>query len=147
MLPRHPNVIWEQLAADELTAGLIVDGHHLPPATVKSMVRAKAGKSVLVTDATAAAGQPQPGDYKLGSLLVHVDENGRVAVPGQPNLAGSALSLDRAVGNVVRFAGITLEEALEMASERPAKAVGLEAAGQIEVEWDGARLSVVRAAL
>jgi N-acetylglucosamine-6-phosphate deacetylase len=147
MLPRHPNVIWEQLAADELTAGLIVDGHHLPPATVKSMVRAKAGKAVLVTDATAAAGQPQPGDYKLGSLLVHVDENGRVAVPGQPNLAGSALSLDRAVGNVVRFAGITLEEALEMASERPAKAVGLEAAGQIEVEWDGARLSVVRAAL
>lgn len=142
MLPRHPNVIWEQLAADELTAGLIVDGHHLPPATVKAMVRAKAGKAVLVTDATAAAGQPQPGDYKLGSLMVHVDGNGRVAVPGQPNLAGSALSLDRAVGNVVRFAGITLEEALEMASTRPANAVGLEAAGHIEADWDGSRLTV-----
>lgn len=145
MLPRHPNFIWEQLAADELTAGLIVDGHHLPPATVKAMVRAKAGRAVLVTDATAAAGQPQPGDYRLGTLLVHVDENGRVAVPGQPNLAGSALALDRAVGNVVRFAGIPLDEALEMASERPAEAVGLEAAGRLEAEWDGQRLRVINA--
>ena len=41
MLPRHPNVIWEQLAADALTASLIIDGHHLPPSTVKAMVRAK----------------------------------------------------------------------------------------------------------
>jgi N-acetylglucosamine-6-phosphate deacetylase len=146
MLPRHPNVIWEQLAADELTAGLIVDGHHLPPATVKAMVRAKGGRAVLVTDATAAAGQP-PGDYRLGALTVHVDETGRVAVPGQPNLAGSALSLDRAVGNVVRFAGIPLEEALEMASERPAAAVGLEAAGSIDVEWDGERITIRNARL
>ena len=41
ILPRHPNLIWEQLAADELLASLIVDGHHLPPAMVKSAVRAK----------------------------------------------------------------------------------------------------------
>jgi N-acetylglucosamine-6-phosphate deacetylase len=146
MLPRHPNVIWEQLAADELTAGLIVDGHHLPPATVKAMVRAKAGRAVLVTDATAAAGQP-PGDYRLGALTVHVDETGRVAVPGQPNLAGSALSLDRAVGNVVRFAGISLDEALEMASERPAAAVGLEPAGSIDLDWDGDKVTVRSARL
>jgi N-acetylglucosamine-6-phosphate deacetylase len=137
MLPRHPNVIWEQLAADELTAGLIVDGHHLPPSTVKAMVRAKgAGRTVLVTDATAAAGRP-PGDYRLGALTVHVDATGRVAVPGQPNLAGSALSLDRAVANVVRFAGIALDEALQMASERPAAAVGLTPAETIDIEWDG----------
>ncbi len=142
MLPRHPNVIWEQLAADELTAGLIVDGHHLPPSTVKAMVRAKGpGRSVLVTDATAAAGRP-PGDYRLGALTVHVDATGRVAVPGQPNLAGSALSLDRAVANVIRFAGITLEEALLMASERPAAAIGLEPADTMTVEWDGEKVNV-----
>jgi N-acetylglucosamine-6-phosphate deacetylase len=146
MLPRHPNVIWEQLAADELTAGLIVDGHHLPPATVKAMVRAKAGRAVLVTDATAAAGQP-PGEYKLGAVTVRVDDTGRVAVPGQPNLAGSALSLDRAVANVVRFAGIGIDEALEMASERPAAAIGLEPGGQMEAEWDGTRLTVRTARL
>ena len=147
MLPRHPNFIWEQLAADGLTASLIVDGHHLPPATVKTMVRAKTPhRVVLVTDAIAAAGQP-PGEYRLGELTVRLDESGRVAVPGQPNLAGSALSMDRAVGNVVRFAGIELEQALAMASTRPADYLGVAAAGSLELEWDPARfvLRVLRA--
>ncbi len=136
MLPRHPNFIWEQLAADELTAGLIVDGHHLPGATVKAMVRAKTpDRVVLVTDATTAAGQP-PGDYMLGTLKVHLDENGRVAAPGQPNLAGSALSLDRAVGNTVRFTGLPLATVLTMASTRPAHLLGLAPRGKLRARWD-----------
>jgi N-acetylglucosamine-6-phosphate deacetylase len=145
MLPRHPNVIWEQLAADELIACFIVDGHHLPPSTVKAMVRAKSpSRVILVTDATIAAGQP-PGLYKFGELTVRLDENGRVAVPGQPNLAGSALSLDRAVGNVVKFSGISLEEALAMASTRPAQYLGVQPKGSLDLEWDPAasRLRVV----
>jgi N-acetylglucosamine-6-phosphate deacetylase len=138
MLPRHPNFLWEQLAADELLASMIVDGHHLPPATVKTMVRAKTpARVVLVTDAIAAAGQP-PGEYQLGELKVRLDENGRVAVPGQPNLAGSALTMDRAVGNMVRFAGVTLEEALAMASTRPASYLGIDPGGSLEFEWDPA---------
>jgi N-acetylglucosamine-6-phosphate deacetylase len=138
MLPRHPNFLWEQLAADELVASIIVDGHHLPPATVKAMVRAKTpGRVVLVTDAIAAAGQP-PGEYQLGELKVRLDESGRVAVPGQPNLAGSALSMDRAVANVVHFAGVTVEEALAMASTRPAAYLGIEPAGSLELEWNPA---------
>src|SRR5216684_5158731 len=65
MLPRHPNVIWELLAADAVYATLIVDGHHLPPSTVKAMVRAKgAGWTILVTDAVAAAGCA-PGGYRF----------------------------------------------------------------------------------
>jgi N-acetylglucosamine-6-phosphate deacetylase len=144
MLPRHPNFIWEQLAADELTAGLIVDGHHLPPSTVKSMIRAKTPERVvLVTDATTAAGQP-PGDYMLGTLKVHLDENGRVAAPGQPNLAGSALSLDRAVGNVVKFTGLPLATVLPMASTRPAQLLGLTPRGRLRARWDAeaSRLTV-----
>jgi N-acetylglucosamine-6-phosphate deacetylase len=142
MLPRHPNFLWEQLAADELIASLIVDGHHLPPATVKVMVRAKTvGRIVLVTDAIAAAGQP-PGEYQLGEVRVRLDENGRVAVPGQPNLAGSALSMDRAVGNIVRFAGVTLEEALAMASARPAAFLGISPAGTLDLEWDPATFTL-----
>jgi N-acetylglucosamine-6-phosphate deacetylase len=136
MLPRHPNVIWEQLAADGLVAGMIVDGHHLPPATVKAMIRAKTpARVVLVTDAIAAAGQP-PGEYVLGNLRVRLDENGRVAVPGQPNLAGSALSLDRAVGNTVRFTGLPLDEVLAMASTRPAEYLGLRPRGRVAAEWN-----------
>ncbi len=67
-LPRHPNVIWDQLATDALQASLIVDGHHLPPATVRVMVRAKgADRCLLVTDAMMAAGA-SPGTYRLGDL-------------------------------------------------------------------------------
>jgi N-acetylglucosamine-6-phosphate deacetylase len=138
MLPRHPNFLWEQLAADELLASIIVDGHHLPAATVKSMVRAKTPRRVvLVTDAIAAAGQP-PGDYQLGALSVRLDQNGRVAVPGQPNLAGSALSMDRAVANTVKFAGVTLEDALAMASTLPAEYLNVKPSGSLDLEWDAA---------
>ena len=138
MLPRHPNFLWEQLAADELLASIIVDGHHLPAATVKSMVRAKTPRRVvLVTDAIAAAGQP-PGDYQLGALTVRLDQNGRVAVPGQPNLAGSALSMDRAIANTVKFAGVTLDDALAMASTTPAEYLGLKPSGSLDLEWDPA---------
>jgi N-acetylglucosamine-6-phosphate deacetylase len=149
MLPRHPNFLWEQLAADELMAGFIVDGHHLPPATVKAMMRAKTPeRAILVTDATTAAGRP-PGDYMLGNLKVHLDDTGRVAVPGQPNLAGSALSLDRAVGNTVRFTGLSLDTVLPMASTRPAAVLGIATRGRIEAEWDEAasRFSVRRVRL
>lgn len=136
MLPRHPNVIWEQLAADELIAGLIVDGHHLPGSTVKAMIRAKTpSRVVLVTDATIAAGQP-PGEYMFGNLRVRLDATGRVAVPGQPNLAGSALSLDRAVGNTVRFTGLALREVLAMASTRPAEYLGIAPRGTLTVAWN-----------
>ena len=148
MLPRHPNFIWEQLAADELSAGLIVDGHHLPAATVKAMIRAKTpARTILVTDATTAAGRP-PGDYMLGSLKVRLDETGRVAVPGQPNLAGSALSLDRAIGNTVKFTGLPLAEVLAMASTTPATYLGIATSGTIHARWDATtfRFSVNRIA-
>jgi N-acetylglucosamine-6-phosphate deacetylase len=136
LIPRHPNFIWEQLAADDMMASLIVDGHHLPPATVKTMIRAKTvRRTILVTDAIAAAGQP-PGEYQLGSVKVRLDETGRVAVPGAPNLAGSALAMDRAVANTVRFAGVSLEDALAMASTNPAGYLGVKPAGTLQLEWD-----------
>jgi N-acetylglucosamine-6-phosphate deacetylase len=148
MLPRHPNVIWEQLADDRLMASFIVDGHHLPPATVKSMIRAKTpGRSILVTDAIAAAGMP-PGRYKLGGQEVELSPTGRVAAPGAPNLAGSALRLDVAIGNTVRFTGLPLEEVAPMASTRPAEYVGIPTAGKVVAEWDPVAfaLRVVRVA-
>jgi N-acetylglucosamine-6-phosphate deacetylase len=146
MLPRHPNVIWEQLGEDRLLAGFIVDGHHLPPATVKSMIRAKTpARTILVTDAVGAAGMP-PGRYTLGGQLVELSPDGRVAAPGAPNLAGSALRLDVAIGNVVRFTGLPLEDVVPMASTRPAEYVGIPTAGKVVAEWDPAAftLRVVR---
>jgi N-acetylglucosamine-6-phosphate deacetylase len=136
MLPRHPNFIWEQLAEDRLTASFIVDGHHLPPATVKAMVRAKTpSRSILVTDAIAAAGMP-PGIYKLAKQQVELSPSGRVAAPGAPNLAGSALLMNVAIGNTVRFTGLPLQEVVAMASSRPAEYIGIRTAGKVTASWD-----------
>ena len=137
-LPRHPNFIWEQLAADELSASFIVDGHHLPPATVKAMIRAKTAlRSVLVTDAVAAAGCP-PGRYVFGDMTVELTAAGRVSEPGKPWLAGSALTLDQAVANTVKFTGLPLETVLAMASTQPAAFMGMSTSGRVSAEWNPA---------
>jgi N-acetylglucosamine-6-phosphate deacetylase len=146
LLPRHPNVIWEQLANDDLFASLIVDGHHLPPATVKAMVRAKTSKRILlVSDAVAAAGCA-PGTYELNGEPVVLSEDGRVSKPGQPWLAGSALTLDRAVTNTVKFTGLPLEDVLPLASAQPAGYLGVPTSGRVTANWDAAKcqLSILK---
>jgi N-acetylglucosamine-6-phosphate deacetylase len=89
-----------------------------------------------------------PGTYTLGGQTVELSAEGRVAAPGAPNLAGSALSLNVAVANTVRFTGRSLEEAAAMASTRPAAYLGIETAGRVIAEWDAAAFSlrVVRVA-
>jgi N-acetylglucosamine-6-phosphate deacetylase len=137
-LPRHPNFIWEQLASDDLFASFIVDGHHLPPATVKAMVRAKTPqRTLLVTDAVAAAGCV-PGPYELNGDQVVLSEDGRVFQPGKPWLAGSAITMDRAVANTVKFTCLTLEEVLPLASTLPAKFLGLQPSGRVTADWNAA---------
>jgi len=123
---RHHNIIWEQLAADRLSASFILDGHHLPPAMVKSMIRAKGvSRSLLVTDAVAPAGCP-PGPYNLGTQDVELTPEGRVHLMGSRRLAGSALRMDVAVAKVMEFAQISLAEALRMAGVQPAALLGLD---------------------
>jgi N-acetylglucosamine-6-phosphate deacetylase len=142
MLPRHPNPVWELLAADEVLASVIVDGHHLPPATVKAMVRAKGPRrTILVSDAIAAAGEP-PGVYTIGGQRCHLGADGRVSLPGTPYLAGSSLSLDRAIGHTVSFTGLSLEDVIPMASTIPAALLGTLPAGTVEADWDPARCAL-----
>jgi N-acetylglucosamine-6-phosphate deacetylase len=120
-IDRHPNYIWEQLAADKLLASFIVDGHHLPPSVVKCFLRCKtAARSILVTDAIAAAGRP-PGHYRLGSVAVEVTPERRVCLPGTPYLAGSVLEMHEAVAKTVLYSDATLDDALQMASGNPAE--------------------------
>ena len=150
MLPRHPNVIWELLGADALFASLIVDGFHLPPATVKSMVRAKGlDRTMLVTDAMAAAGC-DAGDtlerpfarssaarrYTIGDVECELGADGRVSLRGTPYLAGSSLTLDRAIANTVRFTGLSIDAVIPMASTIPAAYMGMTTAGTVTADWD-----------
>jgi N-acetylglucosamine-6-phosphate deacetylase len=136
MMARHPNLIWEQLAADEIASCFIADGHHLPASAFKAMVRAKTpARAVLVTDAVAPAGCA-PGRYRIGLIEVELHADGRVTMLGSDRLAGSALSLDVAVGNAVRLAGVSLDDALAMASILPARCLGLAPAGRVRGTWD-----------
>jgi N-acetylglucosamine-6-phosphate deacetylase len=142
MLPRHPSFIWTLLAADPVAASFIVDGHHLPAATVKAMLRAKGvERSILVTDATSAAGCG-PGRYSIGDVVCESREDGRLSLPGTPYLAGSSLTLDRAIANTVRFTGLPIDVVLPMASTIPALYLGVQTAGTVSAEWDGSELNV-----
>jgi N-acetylglucosamine-6-phosphate deacetylase len=124
-IDRHPNYIWEQLANDNLWASFIVDGHHLPRSVVKCFLRSKGvGRSVLVSDAIAAAGRPA-GRYRLGDVEVEVTSARRVCLPGTPYLAGSVLEMQEAVEKAVQFSDATLDEALQMASYNPASLLGI----------------------
>lgn len=125
-IKRHPNYIWEQLAEDRLQATLIVDGHHLPPSVVKSFVRAKTlDRCLIVSDITGMAGMP-PGYYERTSLgAIEILEDGRLVVGGQRDLlAGASLPIGVGVVNLQRFAGLTLRDAVDMASIKPAQLVG-----------------------
>jgi len=121
VLLRHANYIQKQISHDGLMASIICDGTHLPDYFVKNLVRAK-GKTriILVTDAMAAAGAPA-GRYTLGDLEVEVGPDRVSRLPGTPYLAGSSLTMDEAVGNCARFAGIRLVSAIAMATANPAR--------------------------
>lgn len=146
MLPRHPNPIWDLLASDEVFATVIVDGHHLPPATVKSMIRAKgAARVILISDAIAAAGS-DAGPHTIGEVACELSPDGRVSLPGTPYLAGSALTMDRAIGNTVRYTGLPIETVIAMASTTAASYLGMTTANTLHADWspDTAELRVLR---
>ena len=151
-IDRHQNYIWAQLSNDSLWASFIVDGHHLPPAVVKCMIRAKTvDQSIIVTDAIAAAGLP-PGRHHLGNVEVEVLESRRVNLPGTPYLAGSVVDMNDSVAKAVAYSGISLADAVRMATLNPARLLGLEneigelAVGRradiLRADWDPVTLSL-----
>ncbi|MGE0605910.1 MAG: N-acetylglucosamine-6-phosphate deacetylase [Pirellulales bacterium] len=125
MLRRHPNYIWDQLAEDRLTASLIVDGHHLPPEVVKSFVRAKTPRRIiLVSDVSGLAGLPV-GRHTASGCELEILPDGRLVIAGQDQLlAGASLPIGVSVANVMRFAGVDLPTAVDMATAHPAAFLG-----------------------
>jgi N-acetylglucosamine-6-phosphate deacetylase len=128
VLPRHPNYLWDQLAEDRLAASFIVDGFHLPPSFLNVALRAKGlERSLLVTDAVAPAGC-SPGPYHLGEVDVELHPDGSVRLAGggssgagATRLAGSALMMHRAISNVMKTAGLSLRDAVSLATRNPAR--------------------------
>jgi N-acetylglucosamine-6-phosphate deacetylase len=115
MLDKFDNPLIAQLADDRLAVSLIADGVHIPPPALRVFVRAKGvARCVLVTDGTAASGAP-PGDYAFAGMTIRRHEDGAVRVPGTDRLAGSSLTLNRAVANIVAWGIATEAEARAMA--------------------------------
>lgn len=148
-MARHPNYIWDQLAEDRLTASFIVDGIHIGAAFLKASLRAKGlDRSVLVTDAVMPA-LCEPGDYRLGEVDVTLHPPGdRVTLRGGTRLAGSALRMDHGVRNLTRLAGLSLSDAITMATTNAARAGRIagrlrgiasgEKADIVEFQWEDA---------
>jgi N-acetylglucosamine-6-phosphate deacetylase len=121
---REPGAAGAVLADDRIYAEIIVDGIHLHPAVVKVVVRAKGiDRTILVTDAIRATGL-EDGDYDLGGHQ-KVQVRDGIARTSRGSLAGSTLAMDAALRNVIRFTGLSVNDALRMATTTPAEALGL----------------------
>ncbi|HTS07720.1 MAG TPA: N-acetylglucosamine-6-phosphate deacetylase [Candidatus Eisenbacteria bacterium] len=119
---RQPGILGEVLSDDSITADLIADGIHVSPEVVKVFLHAKGHeRAVLITDAISATGMPE-GRYQLGPIEVEVKDGKCTA---NNSLAGSVLTMDRAVRNVTKFSDWTLRDAVRAATLNPAHAVGM----------------------
>ena len=130
MLPRHPNLLWEQLAQDNLYASIIADGFHLPDAFLKVVIRAKGQKAFLISDATCFSGR-QAGVYKthIGEEVV-LDQDGRLAMKNSPELlAGATKCLLEDVQYLLDQKLVGLTDAWKMASINAARFLGYSAYG------------------
>lgn len=115
---REPGILGVALSDSRLTADIIADGIHVAPAVLDLFIKAKGlERAILITDAISATGMPN-GSYRLGAMEVSV-RDGRCEHEGK--LAGSVLTLDRAVRNIMEFAGIPMQAALRLATINPAQ--------------------------
>jgi N-acetylglucosamine-6-phosphate deacetylase len=121
MIHRHQNPIWAQLASDQLSVSLICDGFHLPPDLVRVAFQVKGiERCILITDAVHVAGLP-PGRYSLVGLDIELLPSGQVVTLDRQSMAGSALSMNRAVAVFAKFAGAGLSDALAAATVNPGR--------------------------
>ena len=134
---REPGIAGVVLDAESLYAELICDGIHVAPEFVRLWLRAKGEeRAILVTDGISATGMPD-ANYLLGELEVTVKDSRCLLTSdlanGVQTLAGSVLTMDRAVANLQRFSGATLATAVRVASRNPARMLGLDDLGEVAV--------------
>ncbi|CAH1200571.1 hypothetical protein PAECIP111893_01459 [Paenibacillus plantiphilus] len=127
---REPGVVGAILLHAELSTELIMDGHHLHPASSDLVRRVKGNRVCVVTDAMRASGMPD-GEYTLGDLDVNVRE-GIARLKEDGSLAGSTLTMQSALAELIRQHGLALHEALPHATSIPAGIIGAADKGRIE---------------
>lgn len=128
---RNPGVVGAIMEHDQVYAELILDGIHVSYPAAKVLLKAKGlDKVMLITDSIEASGLPD-GQYKLGNQPVYVKDKAARLKDG--TLAGSILALNDAVKNAYNHLGLTINEAVNLASLNPAKNLNLIDLGEIAV--------------
>jgi N-acetylglucosamine-6-phosphate deacetylase len=131
---REPGVVGAALVSTKATAELIADGIHVHPAVLRLATLAMPRRIALVTDAVRACGMPE-GSYKLYGHDISVERGAARLANG--TLAGSTLTMQRAVQNMVELAGLPLEMVIPLATEVPARIVGArERKGKLATGFD-----------
>jgi glucosamine-6-phosphate deaminase len=126
MLPRHPNILWDQLALGQLYGSLIADGFHVPDSFLKVVLKVKGEKAFLVSDATKFCGMP-PGEYNthIGDEVI-LSPNGKLSLKnGNGLLAGASKTLLEGMEYLIEKKLADLSMAWKMASVIPAAYLGI----------------------
>ena len=126
MIHRHDNPLWWILAEDGLSGSFVTDGHHLPPALIKTGFRAKAASRFIVTsDASALAGVPV-GEYVYAGKPVVVEESGRIFCPETSSLAGSHSTMLECMNYLASLGIMSDEDLWRVGFHNPAEFLGLD---------------------
>ena len=126
LVPRLENYIWEQLAEDRLTAGIISDGFHLPDSVLKVFTRVKGTERlILVSDVAHPAGC-KPGIHPRGNIDVQVHEDGHIGLPDSEILAGAGHLLDWDIPHFAQVTELSLGQILPLVTVNPARLLGLD---------------------
>jgi N-acetylglucosamine-6-phosphate deacetylase len=132
MIHRHDNPLWAQMADDRLTPTIIADGFHLNADELMVFFKVKGVQNLmLISDITELAGLP-PGEYEWNGKTVLLTPEGKLRLPDLDVLAGASFSIRKGIGNMMKYTGCSLEEAIRMASSNQAKMFGWNDRGTIE---------------
>jgi len=144
---RHDNPIWPQLAEAALTAMLITDGHHLPPAVIRAVLAAKGpGRVIVTSDSVSVAGLP-PGPYETLGTKVVLEPSGRVRNLNAPTLAGSSACMMDCMNHLAGLGALSEADLWRVGRDNALAAIGAPATachGGETVRWDGRAFRVER---
>ena len=131
---REPGVVGAALASADATAELIADGVHVHPVVLRIATTLMPHRIALITDAIRACGMPD-GKYKLYDRDINVAEGSARLASG--TLAGSVLTMSRALQNMVELAGLPIEKVIPLATDVPARILGIaDRKGKLERGYD-----------
>lgn len=134
MINRHINPLWPQLSNDDLMISIICDGFHLLPEQIRTFYKVKGPEKTIITSDVTMYANLKPGIYKnIDGEDLELTPEGRIQYLAQQNLAGSASTLNKGIGQIMKVTGCSLADAIRMGSTNPAKLYNLNDRGVIEV--------------